>query len=111
MSNVIYIGCPYTGTDDQKQKRYEEVTSFAAKLVESGNIVYSPITHSHPIESRMNKKMSSGEWVKFDAPFMEICNRMIVVMMDGWENSLGLRHEIAYFRSIGIEPEFIESKI
>src|ERR1700692_1103713 len=89
--NVIYLACPYTHPDpDVRRRRFEIVTAVAADLIKSGRIVFSPITMTHPIDMVLagaSNTLGSNYWVAFDEAFMEMCSEMIVLTLDGWEQS------------------------
>lgn len=99
--NVIYLACPYTDPDPSvRQVRFDVATAVAADLIRAGHIVYSPITMTHPIDvvlAGLSNTLGSDYWVTFDEAFMEICSEMVVIRLDGWERSNGIRREIAYF--------------
>jgi hypothetical protein len=99
--NVIYLACPYTDPDPGVRKaRFEVATAAAADLIRAGHIVYSPITMTHPIDIVLageSNTLGSDYWVAFDEAFMDMCSEMVVIRLDGWERSNGIRREIAYF--------------
>lgn len=99
--NVIYLACPYTDPDPVVRKaRFDIATAVAADLIRAGHIVYSPITMTHPIDMVLagaSKTLGSDYWVAFDEAFMEMCTEMVVIRLEGWERSNGIRREIAYF--------------
>jgi hypothetical protein len=99
--NVVYLACPYTDPDPAVRKvRFDVATAVAADLIRAGRIVYSPITMTHPIDKVLagaSNTLGSDYWVAFDEAFMEMCSEMIVVRLDGWDRSSGIRREIAYF--------------
>lgn len=98
---VIYLACPYTDPDPAVRKaRFDVATIVAADLIRAGNIVYSPITMTHPIDMVLagaSNTLGSDYWVAFDEAFMEMCSEMVVIQLEGWERSNGIRREIAYF--------------
>jgi Domain of unknown function (DUF1937) len=99
--HVIYLACPYTDPDPViRQARFELATAVAADLIRAGHIVYSPITMTHPIDVLLagaSNTLGSEYWVAFDEAFMEMCSEMIIIRLDGWQQSNGIRREIAYF--------------
>ena len=99
--NIIYLACPYTDPDASvRQLRFDLATAVAADLIRAGHIVYSPITMTHPIDIVLAGKsntLGSDYWVAFDEAFMEMCSEMVVIRLDGWQRSSGIRREIAYF--------------
>lgn len=115
---VVYLAGPYTHVDYHiRLKRYRMLTQAAAVLMRNGCIVYSPITYTHILDSQytqMGLSMSHEEWLEFDRPFMEMCESLYILKLDGWTESTGIAREIEYFTSkqrqiIYLPPEFIHS--
>jgi hypothetical protein len=55
---------------------------------------------THPIDMVLagaSNTLGSDYWVAFDEAFMKMCSEMVVIRLDGWESSNGIRREIAYF--------------
>jgi hypothetical protein len=99
--DVIYLACPYTDPDPAvRRERFDAATAAAADLIRAGRIVYSPITMTHPIDMVLAGEantLGSDYWVAFDEAFMEMCSEMVVLQLDGWDRSSGIRREIAFF--------------
>ena len=112
IKGIIYLGAPYTHLSPEiRLSRFEKVTCVAAKLIEQGLVVYSPITMTHPIDIVLSghaSTMGSDYWVAFDEAFMEFCSELVVLKLDGWEDSSGLAREIDYFRKKGRTVKFID---
>lgn len=112
---ILYIACPYTDDDPNIQlKRVALATKVAGIYVARGHIVYSPLTHTHLIDGTipMLDKPTYDWWLKFNQPFMEICNEMIIIQTKGWDKSTGIAEERAYFKRANkpisfFLPEFI----
>ena len=47
-------------------------------------------------------------WERFDREFLEIAERMIVLKLDGWNESTGVQAEIRIAAEMGIPIEFME---
>ena len=92
----IYLACPYRHNDfSVMEKRVENVNIIAAKLMLQGHVVFSPISHSHPIEMTGLKLPQGWEfWSKQDLPFLEWCDELYVATLPGWHISEGVRAEI-----------------
>lgn len=105
---VIYLACPYSHEDPAvRQQRFEDVTAAANRLVADGVILYSPITSSHAIEQAGNWVKPGAFWLPFDEPFMELCEELWVLMLDGWQDSSGVTHEILHFQSRNKRVRFL----
>lgn len=110
------MGAPYTHKEDGvKIDRYERVTKAAAHLIENELVVFSPLTMTHPIDVIMageNATLGSDYWVSFDEAFMQHCAGMVVLKLPGWDESSGVKREIAFFEALDrpviyVEPETI----
>jgi hypothetical protein len=108
---IVYLACPYTHQDYAvREERFRLATKTAAELIRKGHIVYSPITMTHPIDVVMagdTNTLGSDYWVQFDEAFMSVCAEMIVLQIEGWNQSRGIRREIDYFRSRGKPVRFL----
>lgn len=104
-AKIVYLACPYTHHDKQvREKRFSAATEAAAHLIRTGRIVFSPITMTHPIDvvlASEDATLGSDYWVDFDEAFMDFCSEMIILDIDGWQQSSGIRREIAFFRAQG----------
>jgi hypothetical protein len=100
--NVVYLACPYTDPDPAVRKvRFDAATAAAADLIRAGRIVYSPITMTHPIDvvlAGASNTLGSDYWVAFDEAFMEMCSEIVVLRLDGWQKSSGIKRELAFFQ-------------
>ncbi len=96
----IYLAIPYSWNPD---KAYEIANKVAAKLAIDGNIVFSPISHWHPICQYLPEHLrtDSNFWMDYDLPFVEWCDEVYVVRIEGQgetgddliEHSRGIRME------------------
>ena len=101
--NLSYLASPYTNPDKAvREQRFNLVCEKAAALMRVGKVVFSPIAHSHPIDLLFDHPESGEFWKKQDAPYLEFCSELIVLMIDGWEQSKGLAHEIEVATKRGI---------
>ena len=104
-----YLASPYTHDDaDVRHERYVCACRAAAYLMARGEVIFSPIAHSHPIEQQ-GGRMESGEfWRRQDEPYLEFCSKLYVLLLAGWDRSAGVAHEIRRAIERGIPVEFIE---
>jgi len=102
---IVYLACPYSHPDFQiRLDRFNASAQAAALLIRRGLVVYSPITMTHPIDvvlAENQSTMGSDYWVDFDEAFMDVCSEMIILTLDGWRDSNGIRREIEYFERQG----------
>jgi len=52
--------------------------------------------------------MGSDYWVNFDEAFMDACSEMIILTIEGWQESDGIGREIEHFQRQGKPVGFID---
>lgn len=108
MKPLAYLACPYSHPDPAvRQARYEAVNRVAAKLMAEGMVIYSPISHTHSIALAGDLPKDWAFWEKFDRAYLECSNKIIVLMLDGWQESKGVKAEIEIARTLGLPVEFL----
>lgn len=108
--SLVYLASPYTHSDlAVRDARFRAACRKAAAMMREGRITFCPIAHSHPVALEMPDGLAvDGEfWKQQDAPYLEACNEMVVLMIDGWDKSKGVAHEIERATERGI-PIFYE---
>lgn len=96
--SLCYLATPYSKYKDGIEAAFQDAARIAAMLLKTGIKVYSPITHTHPLAvfgelDPLDHKI----WLPFDEAMMEACDALVVVHMDGWQQSYGIAHEIKVF--------------
>jgi len=105
---LTYLACPYSHENRAIRKfRFTAVSRAAGKLMEDGMIVFSPISHSHPIAEVSNLPLTWDYWEKFCMAYMSHCNQMIVIMLEGWKESVGVTAEIEIANKLGIPVTYV----
>lgn len=90
----IYLACPYSHPDPEVRKsRYEAVNIAAAKIILSGHVVYSPISHSHGI-TNTGLPMDWNFWKRIDQEFIRWADQVWILQLEGWRNSHGVKAEM-----------------
>lgn len=108
---LMYLASPYSHKDiNVCVERFRAICRFAAKAIAEGYNVYSPIAHSHSIAMHGEVDHLAHElWMKQDMVMLPRCDELWVCMMDGWENSDGMKMEIAYAKEHDIPVHFMEA--
>ena len=76
-------------------------------MLKKGLMVYSPIVHSVPIAACGLDDMDHDFWMHVDKPYLEWCDMVMVLTLDGWCQSRGVNMEIATARVMGKPVSFI----
>jgi len=104
IKDIVYVASPYSGSD--YQTRYEQVTSYVAKLNANGIVAFSPIAYGHTLIQFHPMPSDWKFWETFCLSFLHNCNKMHVLMLDGWETSVGVQDEIVFAKSHGMTIEY-----
>lgn len=90
------------------EKAFEQAAWAAAKLLERGHSVYSPIAHTHPVAIYGGiDPLRHDIWLPADEPFMTAAAELWVATMPKWQESKGIAHEIAFFEAAGKPVRFL----
>lgn len=107
---LAYLAGPYTHPDPSvMEQRFTRMNHFAARLIEAGWPVFSPITHSHPIALHMPPEENNwATWIAQDYAILEKCSRVFCLMADGWRESQGVSGELDFCRRNEIPIVYLE---
>ena len=106
---LTYLAIPYSHKDPSiRQQRFEAVNRVAAKLINEGHLIFSPISHSHHIATEHGLSGGWEFWQRHDEAMLKSCSRLIVLKLDGWHESVGVRAEIEFATKHGIQITFME---
>lgn len=100
---MIYLASPYSHPDKQvEQRRFEAVASKCAEFARASLHVYSPIVHWHPIARLHDMPTDYSFYRRINEDMIRRCDGVFVLTLDGWEQSLGIRHEIDFAEGLRI---------
>lgn len=114
MDKLIYLASPYSSEfADVTERRVRQVESAAAHFIEKGHLIFSPIVNSHPIAelvsfSGQNTTAAMSPWMKYDHAMIDRSDELWVLMIEGWDKSLGVTEEIDYALKQGKTIRYIE---
>ena len=104
-----YIATPYSKVDDGVEVAARRAAIVAAAFVASGVPAYCPIAESHFIAMASDLDPLDHEmWMEHDAPMMEAAHGLIVAMLPGWEESVGVAMEIEAFEAAGKPVRYLD---
>jgi hypothetical protein len=82
------------------QQRFDDVCAAAAALLVRGALVYSPIAHGHAIATGRDLPQDLQFWMRHCFGMLDIADELQVLMLDGWEESRGVKAEIARWKAL-----------
>ena len=104
---MIYLASPYSHPEEEvRQRRFDAACRAAATLIRQGRTVFSPIAHSVAI-CRYGVPLDWRFWQRHDRCYLEACDEVVVLMLDGWGESVGVQAEIAIARDLGKPVTFL----
>lgn len=105
---ISYLAGPYSSVHIHiRDRRYHQISYVAAELIKRGELVYSPITACHHIALDYGLPGDADYWLRHDLAFLARCDRLLVLQLEGWEDSEGVRREIAFATEKNIPIEYI----
>jgi hypothetical protein len=103
---ITYLAIPYCWNPE---KSFDIANIVAAELMQKGLIVFSPISHSHPISHYMDKtfQFDHNFWMKEDLAVLENCKDLMIISYgkDGDEliaKSKGCQYELSLAKALNL---------
>ena len=105
---MIYLASPYSDPDPEVlEMRFDVICRIAAKAMQKGQHVFSPIAHCHPIAKVGKLPTDFQFWNGYDRWFITHCQELHVVQLPGWERSIGVRSEILIAEELGVPVRYV----
>ena len=96
---LTYLASPYSDPDSSVcEERFNAVTRAAAHFAKKGLMIFSPITHFHPMAELVGLPTGWEFWKKIDETYLRHCRTMYILGLDGWKKSVGVGEEMAFAR-------------
>jgi hypothetical protein len=103
-----YLASPYSRYPHGMEAAFRAACEATAVLMRQGHRVFSPIAHSHPIGVHGLLPLTDHNlWMAADRPFMDSASGCLVLMLEGWQESIGVKHEIEVFTKAGKPIEYL----
>lgn len=95
---LAYVATPYSKYAGGIDAAAREAERNAGFLDRHGLKVFSPIAHSHALaRGGGTDPLDAQYWLGRDKWFIDRADALVVVKMDGWDQSVGVAHEIQKF--------------
>lgn len=99
---IIYLAAPYTDTQPIiMEDRYVAMNKITARLITEQDAIvpHSPISYTHRISHHCDPTF---DWYEWDLQYLARCDGMLVVKLDGWKESKGVKKEMEFCMEHGI---------
>ena len=99
---AYYLASPYSHKDHSvMEERYLAIDNFAAEMFKQGFYkVHEPIASCHHKSKRHQLPSGYTFWQKRDRWLIDKSDAVLVLMIDGWKESVGVTDEIWYAKSL-----------
>lgn len=105
---LVYLAVPYSHPERAiRLERFEAANRAAAKLMQGGEHVFSPISHTHPIAEAGDLPLGWEFWEAYDRTILACCCRVYVLQLDGWDRSTGVRAELGIAGEMGLPVVYL----
>jgi len=100
---LVYLACPYSHPDRTvRVMRFEAANRAASMLMDRGEHVFSPISHTHSIAESCDLPLDWEFWQDFERSYLSVANRLFLLLIPGWSTSTGVTAEIAIANKMDI---------
>lgn len=89
----IYLASPYTANPEENFLLAEK---YAASQIIEGHPIFSPIVHCHEMAIKYNMPKDYGFWRTYALNMLQAAAALLVLMLPGWKESVGVTDEIAF---------------
>lgn len=106
---MIYIASPYShDSRTVEHDRFVEVARYASHLMAEGKSCISPVAYGYALTVHGTTPGDWNTWQSACERFLIICDRVNVLMLDGWNTSTGVLAEIALAKTDQLDISFID---
>lgn len=105
-----YLASPYA-SKDPKVMNYRKIKACntIVSLLDKGVYAISPIAHNTNLVTESYYTLPTGWdfWKPYDFAMIKACDALLVLTIDGWEDSFGVTAEIEYAKELEMDVQYI----
>jgi len=106
---MIYLASPYSSDDKELvEQRVNAVCRAAGFLMRQGHYIVSPIAHCHSIAMITRLPTDYAYWKRYNHALIDICTEYWILLLSGWQESVGIIGETAYADSIARVVKYVD---
>lgn len=106
-----YLAIPYSsgGATEEEMIYRANVSDFIfSELSKEGRILYAPISSCHHVAVKHGLPRDWKFWKTMGETFVSKCEKIVVIMLDGWDTSTGVTAELKIADDFGLEVEYLD---
>jgi hypothetical protein len=96
-----YLATPYSRYRGGLDEAHRLACLAAAECFREGLLVFSPIAHTHSIAKFGGLGAGYDTWGRYDEAMMRAADGLIVVKIEGWDESEGIAAEVKWCEENG----------
>jgi hypothetical protein len=98
---MLYLASPYSHPDEQRRfRRFLAAREYVWQRMGQGELIFSPIVYAHQFDRDFQAPFDHTPWIPMNKWYIENCRFIEVLKLRDWEQSEGIKQEIALARSI-----------
>lgn len=106
---MIYLASPYTHKDEAiRIRRFILARDFVHDKLCQSYIIFSPIVYTHQLAMTHQMPIEAEFWKFFNEDMLRKADELWVLKVDGWEQSLGVLHEIEIAAKLALPISYME---
>ena len=106
---IEYLALPYSHKSERVMVERAAISDFIfAELSKEGRVIYAPISSCHYIARTHGMPTDWRFWGLMGREFMMVMDRMLVIPLPGWQDSIGLTAELVLAKEFEVEVEFLD---
>jgi Domain of unknown function (DUF1937) len=106
--SYTYLASPYSHPDRHvRAQRYDHVILCTYWLIKRKIWTFSPIVHCQEIAIRCILPTDWAYWHDYNMAMLRPASRLLILTLEGWQDSRGVQEETMFAHDNGIPIEFI----
>lgn len=109
---MIYLASPYSHVRSRvRRERFLAAEAYLASCTALGEILYSPIVHFHTLARRHKLPHDATYWRAHNEGMLSMAEELRVLVLPGWEHSIGIAREVAFAKENSIPVTHVLSDV
>jgi hypothetical protein len=111
-AGYIYLCSPYSHPNAfVREMRYLRTMEELTFMLKGGLHVYSPIVHCHELAKVSDMPKDAEFWKAYNFTMIAGAEYVNVLMLDGWQTSVGIAGEVEEAKRLNIPVAYFEPRI
>ena len=107
---MIYLASPYWHPDPAiRNQRFRAACRATSALLRDGHTVFSPVVFGHSLAS-FDIPAGWEFWEPHDRFHLQQASALVVLTLDGWQESVGVQAEIGIARALGLPIAYLPAR-